>query len=98
MAFQIKDNNGIYELNGNIVFENIYSLKNYLEQLLAISDKVILSVDNVQKIDHQAVSILTEIHRNAMELNKIFWIIGKGNKIAKKAFGKNSYILRNDFL
>jgi len=98
MALQIKKNNGIYEIYGNILLENIYSLRNHLEHLLAVSDQVILSIDNVKRIDAQAVSTLTEIHKHAMELNKIFWVIGKGNRIVKKAFGRNNYVLRNDFL
>ncbi len=98
MALRITNNYGIIEITGNIVGENIRSLKKHFEQLLTKSDQIILSVDHVNKIDASGVQMLTTLYKNAMKRNKVFCIIGKENKNIKDAFGHVSYILRSDFV
>ncbi len=98
MALEITNNYGIMELSGNLIRENTRSLKKHFEQLLVKSDRVILSVDRVTKIDASGVQVLTTLYKNAMKHNKIFFIIGKENKKIQKAFGKVNYILRSDFV
>ncbi len=98
MALQITNNYGVLEINGNIVTENAISLQHHVEQLLYISDRVILSVDHVKNIDASGVRVLTNLYKKAMKGNKIFYIIGKENKKIKTAFGKVNYILRSDFI
>jgi len=98
MSLQITNNYGIIEISGNLVGENTRALKKHFEQLLALSDQVILSIDHVHSIDASGVQVLTALYRNAMKLNKIFCIIGKENKNIQSAFGKVNYILRSDFV
>jgi len=98
MALQITNNYGILEINGSIIKENTSALKNYFENLLGSTDRIILSVDHVKKIDSSGVQVLTKLYKKAILENKIFCIIGKENKVAQKAFGKVNYILRSDFV
>ncbi|EZH73584.1 hypothetical protein ATO12_16740 [Aquimarina atlantica] len=98
MALQITKNQGIFEIKGSIVAENTKSLQHHFENLLFNSDKVILCMDKVKKIDASGVTVLTKLFRNAMEHNKVFYIIGKENKKVSNAFGKVNYILRSDFV
>ncbi|WP_109302572.1 STAS domain-containing protein [Aquimarina sp. AU474] len=98
MALKITNNQGIFEIKGSIVRENASSLKRHFEQLLHTSDKVILCVDKVKKIDVTGVNVLTTLFKNAMKNNKVFFVIGKENEKVRKAFGDCSYVLRNDFV
>ncbi|KAA1243288.1 STAS domain-containing protein [Aquimarina sp. RZ0] len=98
MALQITNNYGILEIDGDIKGNNVKSLKKHFEYLLQNKDQVILSLERVKKIDISAVDLLTRLHKKAMSLNKVFYIIGKNNAIINKAFGKNSYVLKNDHL
>ncbi|WP_108868913.1 STAS domain-containing protein [Aquimarina aquimarini] len=98
MALKITKNQGIFEIRGSIIAENAQSLHHHFEKLLFTSDKVILCMDKVKKIDKSGVSVLTKLFRNAVENNKIFYIIGKQNSKVKNAFGNVSYILRNDYV
>ncbi|MBQ0733836.1 STAS domain-containing protein [Aquimarina celericrescens] len=98
MALQITNNQGVFEINGNIISENSKSLQSHFEQLLHKTDSVFISVDNVKKIDVSGINVLTKLYKSAMKNNKIFFIIGKENEVVKKAFGKVNYILRSDFL
>ncbi|WP_299260265.1 STAS domain-containing protein [uncultured Aquimarina sp.] len=98
MALQITNNFGILEIEGEIKGTNVKSLKHHFEHLLQHKDQIVLSLENVKKIDISGVSALTKLYKKAMSLNKIFYIIGNNNKAINKAFGKNSYVLRNDYL
>ena len=98
MALHITSNQGVFELNGNIVGKNAISLQHHFEHLLFTKDMVVLSVDHVKKIDSYGIQVLTSLYRRAMKNNKIFYIIGTENKRLQKAFGKVNYILRRDIM
>jgi len=98
MALTITSNYGILEITGSITGENSRSLQRHFEQLLLTTDKVIVSLDSVKKIDAFGIQVFTRLYKNAMKLNKIFFLIGKENKNIQAAFGKVNYILRSDFI
>ena len=98
MALQITNNQDVFEIKGNIVAENARSLQHHFEELLFNSEKVIVCLDKVKKIDAFGVNVLSALFKNAMKNNKIFFIIGKENKIVSNAFGTVNYILRRDFV
>ena len=98
MALKITQDQGIYQVKGSIVAENVNSLKRYCEQLLFSKEKVILCLDKVKRIDTSGVNVLNVLFKNAMKENKIFYIIGKQNKEVRTAFGKVNYVLKNDYL
>ncbi|WP_025741603.1 STAS domain-containing protein [Aquimarina pacifica] len=98
MAFKITNNQGILEVNGNIIGENTVFMRSYFEELLSDTDKIVLSLDHVKTIDLNGVEAVTTLCKKAMELNKIFYVIGKDNRSISNAFGKMNYILRHDFI
>jgi len=98
MALQITSNQGIFEINGYVIGKNVRSLHNHFEQLLEHTDQIIISIDKIKNIDSAGVKALTKLYKKAMKSNKIFHVIGEGNKIVKKAFGENNYIIRKDFI
>ncbi|SHJ62899.1 STAS domain-containing protein [Aquimarina spongiae] len=98
MALKITQNQGIYQVKGSIVAENVNSLRRHCEQLLFSTEKVILCLDKVKRIDASGVHVLNSLFKNAMKENKIFYIIGRQNEQVKNAFGKVNYMLKNDYL
>ncbi|WP_281989207.1 STAS domain-containing protein [Aquimarina aggregata] len=98
MALRITKNQEVFEIKGNIVAENARSVQHHFEKLLFHSEKVVVCLDKVKKIDAFGVNVLTRLFKNAMKNNKIFFIIGKENKIVRQAFGNVNYILRSDFV
>ena len=98
MQLQITNNQGILEIKGTIMNKNVQKVKNHFENILLKYERVIISLDHVQKIDAKGVAVLTKLHNNAMKFNKIFCIIGKENKAVREAFGQASYVLRSDFI
>ncbi len=98
MAIQITKNKEIFEIEGSIVAENVRSLQDHFEKLLSKTDKIILCVDKVSKIDSSGVVVLTKLFKTAMKKNKIFYVIGKENEKVKTAFGHVNYILKSDFV
>ncbi|WP_459209564.1 STAS domain-containing protein [Aquimarina rhabdastrellae] len=100
MALTIENNHGIFEINGKIHSENVRSLQNYFECLIDISDSLIISIENVKKIDISGVNALGMLYKKAMKGNKALSIIGKDNKNIQSVFKhtKMNFILKNDFV
>ena len=98
MAIQITNNSGVLEIIGNITKENSTSLQLHFEQVLTKADKIIISMDKVIKIDSFGVQVLSNLYKKAAKLDKVFFLIGKGNRKVQNAFGKVNYIFRNDFV
>lgn len=97
MALQITNNHGIFEINGSLMNKNALSLERHFGQLMNHNDRIVISLEKVKKIDAYGVMVLTNLYKNAIKNNKVFYVIGKENKKVKSAFGKVNYILRNDF-
>lgn len=98
MALTITENQGIFEINGQLINKNALSLHQHFRKLLNTTEKVIVSLEKVKKIDTQGVHVLTNLHKKAMKSNKIFCIIGGENQNIQNAFGHVNYILRSDFV
>ncbi|MDY8134644.1 STAS domain-containing protein [Aquimarina sp. 2201CG5-10] len=98
MALAITNNEGVFEITGNLINKNALSLEHHFRQLMNHSEKIVISIDKVKQIDTYGIRVLTNLHKNAMKSNKIFYIIGKENKKVKNAFGKVNYILKKDFI
>ncbi|SEL66436.1 STAS domain-containing protein [Aquimarina amphilecti] len=98
MALKITNNYGVYELEGNVEGTNTMSLKHHFEQLMSSSEKIILSLEKVKRIDAHGIQVLTNLYRKAIKKNKIFYMIGSENHMITKAFGKVNYMIRKDFV
>lgn len=97
MALQITNNHGIFEINGSLMNKNTLSLESHFRQLMNHNERIVISLEKVKNIDTYGVRVLTNLYKNAIKSNKVFYIIGKENNKVKNAFGKVNYILRNDF-
>jgi len=93
MALQITKTQGYFKIEGAIVLENIEKLTIYFEKLLREYDEIIISLNQVIKIDPYGVFLLKKFYRNALLSNKVFCLIGKENQVINKAFGTNSKMI-----
>jgi len=98
MAFQINNNQGIFEIKGLLNTQNIGSMKNYFEALIENTKDIIISLDKIKEIDNEAVRCLTALYKKAMLKNKVFYIIGIENKKVSDLFKEEKmfYALRRD--
>lgn len=98
MALQITNNAGIFEINGELNAQNIFSLNNHFKALLEGSKMITLSLNKLMDIDKTAVSTIASLYKRAMASNKVFYIIGQENKRISEQFQteKLSYILRKE--
>ena len=97
---QINYNQGIYEIKGKLSSQNSKSLKSHFENVLNIKKELIISLDKLQKIDVTGINAIMSLYRNALQKNKVFYVIGKTNdKISEKiSNSKLKYIVKSDFL
>lgn len=100
MALQITNNAGIFEINGDLNAQNVFSLNNHFEALLESTKIITLSLNKLIDIDTTAVSAIASLYRKAMSNNKVFYIIGQENQRINDRFQteKLSYILRRDVI
>ena len=86
MAIQIKYDGGVYEINGFLNSQNGESLKNHFEALIEHSKGIVLSLNKVLDIDSCAVNIIASLQKRASLSDKMFYIIGMGNKKVNEQF------------
>lgn len=99
MKLQIKKDQGIFKIEGTIDTKNASSIKNHFQNLIITkTDRLILCLDQVKKIDKTGVKVLTGLYKSAIQNNRILFIIGRENESVRNAFGKVDYILRSDFV
>ena len=98
MAFQIKEQHGIFKVIGNISSQNVNSLENYVSAHLHKTNHLILSNENVDQLDRSGAFMLERLYKVFVKKNRIISIIGNQNKkIANiMALTKTNYILSSD--
>jgi len=98
MAIEIKESSGMFEVLGNISYQNMESLKNYFESIIPSSENIILNIEKVSAIDKSGAFMLEKLYKNTVAKNKIISIIGRQNKkiTSMMKSTKTHYILSND--
>lgn len=80
MSLTIKENNGIFLLEGIIDSTTLKKLHNHLEFLLAYTKSVTINIDKVTAINKSGLEIIENLFRRAELNNKEFYVIGYGCK------------------
>ncbi|MEO1029833.1 MAG: STAS domain-containing protein [Bacteroidota bacterium] len=80
MALQIKENNGVFILEGAINTTTAQSLKIHMDTMLLNNEEVTIHIGKVNEIDRAGLSILRELYTNSKRDNQAFYIIGYGCK------------------
>ncbi|MBM1107471.1 hypothetical protein JQC67_15055 [Aurantibacter crassamenti] len=98
MALQLKLDNQMLKVLGELTSENTLTLKNHLESFLNDFDNVILNLENVTLLESDSALAIERFYLDFLEKNKGIQIIGRQNQnisgIMKQT--KTSYILSND--
>ncbi|NQY06063.1 MAG: STAS domain-containing protein [Flavobacteriaceae bacterium] len=97
---QITDNNGIFQLSGNLVAGSTSDLKNHINHLLDRKENVIISLDKIESIDINGVNVLKKLYKKAISNNVLFYVIGRENKKIAKYINSTmlQFIVRRDNL
>jgi ABC-type transporter Mla MlaB component len=98
MALQITNNSGIFEINGDLNSQNVFSLNNHFNALLDGSKMITVSLNKINSIDKMAVNAIANLYKTALVSNKIFYIIGQNNEKVNQQFQaeKLNYILHSN--
>jgi len=96
MALRITKKQEMFEIKGKIINKNALAIKRYFDRLLPKSEKIVINLNHVEKIDAFGVRIFNQLFENAMKANTVFYIMTKKNNDIMEAFGKANYILKND--
>ena len=80
MLLTIKENNGIFLVEGVITNATIEQFKNHVEFLMVYTKSLTLNIDNVMAIDKKGVKLIGELFKKAQFHKKEFSIVGYGCK------------------
>ena len=79
MALQIKQNESMVEIVGNLAGSTLTYLNNFLEALQHEGDFLTLSLEKVTSLDHVSAKELERLYLSAVKKNKVLTIIGLQN-------------------
>lgn len=98
MALQINENQGLFEITGNITAQNIGVLKVYFDSIFESHDVVVLSLEKVTEMDATAALFFEKLYREVATNKKVLSIVGKQNMdIAEiMSLTRTDYILSSD--
>lgn len=80
MSLIIKENNGIFLVEGSINTKTVAQFKNHLEFLLLYKNAVTIDIDGVSAIDKMGMNAIKALNNMALNSKKSFDIVGYGCK------------------
>jgi anti-anti-sigma regulatory factor len=88
MALKIKENNGIFTVEGVVNSTTANQLKNHCETVLNTCGEVIMDLQHIAFIDINGLLTLRALYAYAEASNTLFYVIGDGSRISstKKNF------------
>lgn len=98
MALELKQNEGVIKVIGELSSQNASELKQHFESFLIELDEIILNLDSVTLIAPSGAFTLEQLYLDFIKRDGIIQIIGRDNKNISKVMKstKTSYILSND--
>ena len=98
MALQIRQNESMVEIVGNLAGSTLTYLNNFLEALQHESDFLTLSLEKVTALDHVSAIELERLYLRAARENKVLTIIGLQNPCILPLMRqtRTDYILSHD--
>ena len=80
MALQIKENNGVFELEGAINNATAQSFKMHMNALMLSNQQITINIEKVDEIDITGLKALKELYMNSKGKDQSFYIVGYGCK------------------
>ena len=78
MSITIKENNGVFSVEGSINTATYSVLKQHIESASEDSKKITLNIDSVKEIDKNGLALLQYFYLNSLRYNRDFSITGIG--------------------
>ncbi|WP_211316283.1 hypothetical protein [Flavobacterium faecale] len=79
-------NGGVHEVKGLLNSENCVYLENQLNEFIANSKGIVLSLEDVVSMDRESVKSILAVREKAMSDQKMFYVFGRKNSIVKNQF------------
>lgn len=80
MALTIKENNGVFVVEGAINTSTAKHFQNHCEALLNALGELTIHIENVTEIDASGVNVIQALYLNARKQNRGFMVIGNISK------------------
>ena len=87
MALTIKENKGVFLVEGEVNITTVKQFKNQLEFLLACTKSLTINIDKVTAINKSGFKVIEDLFHAAEFFNKEFSVIGYGCKDIYESIG-----------
>jgi len=84
MDFQIINNKGTFEVQGNLTVENTNYARACFSSLLDAYYEIVICLNKVNKMDNSAIGVLEFISNKAKQRSKTLFVLEKENKSINK--------------
>ena len=98
MALEIRENRGVFQINGIVTSQNIGALKIYFDTVLESQNSIVVNLEYLHDMDASAARFFEKLYKSAAAMNKVISIVGLENQNISEimALTKTSYILSPD--
>lgn len=86
MSLNIKENNGIFEVSGNLSAANAYQVRKYFEIIVKMNGNIRICLNKLDSMDIASVFELRTLITKAAHNGKILTFLGAGNRKIQGAF------------
>lgn len=86
MSLNIKENNGIFEVSGNLSADNAYQVRKYFEIIVKMKGNIKICLNKLDSMDIASVFELRTLITNAAQAGKVLTFLGAQNKKIQGAF------------
>jgi len=99
MNFEIKNNQGVFEIHGDFINDHANQVETYFNNLLDTYYEVVICLKKVKQVDTKAIKVMQFIATKAKRRSKVLFVLGKENRRIKKQFKKANLntIFKNDY-
>ena len=86
MSLNIKENNGIFEVSGNISAANAYQVRKYFEIMMKMKGNIKICLNKLDSMDIASVFEFRTLLTHAASQGKVLTMLGANNKKIQGAF------------
>ncbi len=80
MSLRITNSNNFFKVKGTLDRKSVNAFLNEFKEIFEVKNSIILSIEDLDKIDKAGVKALTQLHQESVTNNKQLSIIGSGCK------------------
>jgi anti-anti-sigma regulatory factor len=77
MALTIKENNGVFSVEGTLNATTARQMQTHFQMIINVFGEIAIDIENITEIDSYGFDAINALHNDAVENNSNFFMMGK---------------------